>query len=297
MTTVGFIGLGIMGAPMAANLVTAGYDVIGYNRSRAKVEAFIAQGGRAAASIAEASKDADVIVTMLPDSSDVETVVLGADGVLESARKGALLIDTSTISPETSRAVAEAARRYALRAVDAPVSGGEAGARAGSLSIMVGGEAPDIEAARPVLEAMGSTIAHVGPAGAGQIVKAANQLIVAGTIELLCEAFVFLDAHGVDREPALQVLSGGLAGSTVLERKAPGMLARNFDPGFRLDLHHKDLGIALDAARAAGVATPLGTHVAALVASLRAQGGGALDHSALLLQVERLSGRRNELDR
>ncbi|WP_278235814.1 2-hydroxy-3-oxopropionate reductase [Isoptericola sp. AK164] len=290
MTTIGFIGLGVMGAPMAANLVTAGFDVVGYNRSEPKRAALVEAGGRAAGSVADAVRGADVVVTMLPDSPDVEAVVLGEDGVLEHAAPGTLLVDASTIRPDVSRVVAERARERGVRPLDAPVSGGEAGAVEGVLSIMVGGEAADFDAAQPVLRAVGSTIVHVGPDGAGQTVKAANQLIVAGNIELLSEALVFLSAHGVDLKAAVDVLGGGLAGSTVLQRKAPGMLDRTFAPGFRVDLHHKDLGIVLDAARAAGVAVPLGASVADLMASLRAQGGGSLDHSALLLQVERLSG-------
>ncbi|GII92947.1 2-hydroxy-3-oxopropionate reductase [Sinosporangium siamense] len=296
MTVVAFIGLGVMGAPMAHNLVKAGFDVIGYNRSPARADALVARGGRRADSVAEAVRDADVIVTMLPDSPDVEAVVLGEGGVLEAARHDALLIDASTVHPETGRAVAAAAQARGIRALDAPVSGGEAGAVEGALSIMVGGDEKVYESALPVLRAMGSTIVHVGPAGAGQTVKAANQLIVAGTIELVSEALVFLDARGVDLGAAVRVLAGGLAGNAVLQRKAPAMLARDFAPGFRVDLHHKDLGIVLAAAREAGVSLPLGTHVAGLIASLRAQGGGSLDHSALLLQVESLSGRRNELN-
>ncbi|GAA2459869.1 2-hydroxy-3-oxopropionate reductase [Actinomadura vinacea] len=295
MTTIGFIGLGVMGAPMAANLLDAGFHVTGYNRSPEKARPLAEKGGRVAGSVAEAVAGADVVITMLPDSPDVEAAVLGEGGVLDSARPGTLLIDTSTIRPDVSRAVAAAAAERAVRALDAPVSGGEAGATEGTLSIMVRGEAGDFAAAASVFDAVGSTVVHVGPSGAGQTVKAANQLIVAGHLELLAEALVFLDAHGVDLPSAITVLGGGLAGSTVLARKAPGMLARRFAPGFRVDLHHKDLGIVLDAARAAGVAVPLASHVADLIASLRAQGAGSLDHSALLLQAERLSGRHNEL--
>jgi 2-hydroxy-3-oxopropionate reductase len=295
MTTVGFIGLGVMGAPMAANLVRAGFRVVGYNRNPEKTRVLAANGGEAAESVAEAVADADVIITMLPDSPDVEAVVLGDDGVLAHARPGALLIDTSTIRPIVSRAVADAAARRGIRALDAPVSGGEAAAIEGTLSIMVGGDAEVFAEADPVFRAVGSTIVHVGPSGAGQTVKAANQLIVAGNIELLSEAIVFLEACGVELSAAIAVLGGGLAGSTVLQRKAPGMLERRFAPGFRVELHHKDLGILIDSAREAGVALPLGSHVADLMSSLRAQGAGSLDHSALLLQVERLTGRDNEL--
>lgn len=291
MTTVAVIGLGIMGGPMAANLVKAGYDVIGYNRSPSKVDRLVQQGCRAAADVGEAARDADVVLTMLPDSPDVEEVVLGESGVVESARPGTLLIDASTIRPEVSIRVAETARQQGLRAVDAPVSGGERGAIEGTLSIMVGGEEADVAAARPILEAVGSVVVHVGPAGSGQTVKAANQLIVAGTIQLVAEALVFLEAHGVDTEAAVQVLAGGLAGNRILDRKSEQMRARQFRPGFRVDLHHKDLGIVTAAARDVGVAIPLGALVAQLMSALRAQGHGSLDHSAMLLLVEQLSGR------
>jgi 2-hydroxy-3-oxopropionate reductase len=291
MTTVAVIGLGIMGGPMAANLLKAGYDVIGYNRSRDKVERLVEQGGQGAADVADAVRDADVVITMLPDSPDVEAVALGEGGVLDVAKEGTLLVDASTIRPDVAVRVAEAARARGVRAVDAPVSGGEAGAIEGTLSIMVGGKDADVEAARPVLEAVGSTVVHVGPAGSGQTVKAANQLIVAGTIELVAEALVFLEAHGVDTEAAVKVLAGGLAGNRILDRKGASMIARKFEPGFRIDLHHKDLGIVTSAAREAGVAIPLGALVAQLMGALRAQGHGSLDHSALLLGVEQLSGR------
>jgi 2-hydroxy-3-oxopropionate reductase len=293
MTSVAVIGLGIMGGPMAANLVKAGYQVTGFNRSQGKVDELVKAGGRGASSVAEAVADVDVVITMLPDSPDVEAVVSGPDGILETAKAGTVWIDASTIRPDVAVQLAKAADAKGVRAVDAPVSGGEAGAIEGTLSIMVGGDAADVAQVRPVLEAVGKTVVHVGPVGAGQTVKAANQLIVAGTIELVAEALVFLEAHGVDTEAAVQVLAGGLAGNRILDRKAAGMLAREFRPGFRVDLHHKDLGIVTAAAREAGVAIPLGALVAQLMGALRAQGDGGLDHSALLLLVERLSGRSN----
>ncbi len=291
MTTIAFIGLGIMGAPMAGHLIDAGHDVVGYNRSRPAVDALVERGGRGAGSVADAVRDAEVVVTMVPDSPDVEDVALGEDGIYAAAKPGTLHIDCSTIRPDVARALAAAGDERGVRVVDAPVSGGEAGAKEGTLSIMVGGSDGDVEAARPYLDVVGGTVVHVGPAGAGQTVKAANQLIVAGNIQLLAEALVFLEAHGVDTEAATQVLGGGLAGSTVLQRKAAGMRAREFAPGFRIDLHHKDLGIVTAAAREAGVAIPLGAHVAQLVGAQRAMGHGDLDHRALLLLVERLSGR------
>ena len=293
MTTMGFIGLGIMGGPMAANLVKAGHAVVGYNRRPEPIERLVAAGGRGASNVAEAVAGADVVITMLPDSPDVQTVALGEDGVFVNAKPGLLYIDGSTIRPAVSADLAAEGAKRGIRVVDAPVSGGEQGAVDASLSIMVGGSPEDFAAARPVLEAVGKTVVHVGPPGAGQTVKAANQLIVAGTIQLVSEAIVFLEAHGVDMESAIKVLAGGLAGNAILDRKAAGMLARRFDPGFRIDLHHKDLGIVQAAARDAGVIMPVGALVSQLVASLRAQGHGSLDYSALLLLEEQLSGRRS----
>ncbi|MFI6505945.1 NAD(P)-dependent oxidoreductase, partial [Nonomuraea typhae] len=277
-----------MGAPMAANLIKAGYSVTGVNKEWEKVEQLIALGGHGAHTIADGVRDADVIVTMLPDTPDVELV--SAD-IVDHAREGSLWIDASSIRPDASARLAKQAIEAGLRAVDAPVSGGEQGAIDASLSIMVGGKEADVEAARPILEAVGSTVVHVGPAGSGQTVKAANQLIVAGTIQLVAEAIVFLEAHGVDTDAAVRVLSAGLAGNRILERKAEGMLGRSFKPGFRIDLHHKDMGIVTAAAREAGVALPVGAILAQLMASARLQGHGQLDHTALLLLVEQLSGR------
>lgn len=291
MTTVGFVGLGIMGSPMAKNLVDAGYEVVGTNLTQDKVDLLVRQGGKGAGSIAEAVRNADIIITMLPDSPDVEAAVLGEDGVFEHAKPGALFIDCSSIRPETSRKVGEAGAAKGLRVLDAPVSGGEPKAIDGTLSIMVGGPADAFADAREVLEVVGSTVVHVGPAGAGQTVKAANQLIVAGNIGLLAEALIFLEAHGVDTEAGLRVLGGGLAGSTVLDAKGEKMRNREFAPGFRIELHHKDMGIVTSAAREAGVAIPLGAIVAQLVAAANQQGDGKLDHSGLFNQIAKLSGR------
>jgi 2-hydroxy-3-oxopropionate reductase len=291
MTTIGFIGLGIMGGPMAANLVKAGFDVTGYNLTRPQVDTLIGVGGRGADDVAGAVRDADIVVTMVPDSPDVEAVTSGEDGIFANAEKGTLYIDMSSIRPDVSARVAERGLEAGLRVLDAPVSGGEVGAIEASLSIMVGGEAADFEAAKPVLDAVGKTVVHVGPAGAGQTVKAANQLIVAGNIELVAEAIVFLEAYGVDMKAALEVLGGGLAGSTVLARKGASMLAGEFNPGFRLQLHNKDLGIVQSAAREAGVVIPLGAVVSELVAAMVARGDGGLDHSGLLKLVRELSGR------
>ncbi|WP_432001269.1 2-hydroxy-3-oxopropionate reductase [Streptomyces sioyaensis] len=287
---IAWIGLGIMGSPMAENLLKAGYSVTGYTLEADKLERLAAAGGTAADSIAAAVADADVIITMVPASPQVEAIAYGSDGILENARPGALLIDMSSITPQTSVDLAEAAGDKGIRVLDAPVSGGEAGAVEAVLSIMVGGNQADFDAARPLLEALGKTIVLCGPHGSGQTVKAANQLIVAVNIQACAEAVVFLEKSGVDLAAALDVLNGGLAGSTVLTRKKDNLKNRDFRPGFRIDLHHKDMGIVTDAARTVGAALPVGGLVANLVAALRAQGDGGLDHSALLRGVERLSG-------
>ena len=291
MAHVAVIGLGIMGLPMAINLVAAGHTVSGYNRSQGRIDKLTAEGGRGAASIADAVSDADVVITMVPDSPDVEEVVGGADGVFAHARQGTLWIDASSIRPDVAARLAEEAKAAGLRPLDAPVSGGEQGAIDGALSIMVGGDPADFEAAQNVFAAVGKTIVHVGPSGSGQTVKAANQLIVAVNIGVLAEAITFLEAYGVDTTAALTVLGGGLAGSKVLDQKGQKMLDRNFDPGFRLALHHKDLGIVTSAAREAGVATPLGAVAAQLVTSLVTTGDGGLDHSGLFKLISQLSGK------
>lgn len=288
---VAFIGLGIMGLPMAKNLVNAGFTVTGYNRSQKAIDALAAAGGKGAGSVAEAVQDADVVITMVPDSPDVEAVVSGKDGVFANAKAGALWIDNSSIRPDVSVRLAADARAAGLRPLDAPVSGGEAGAIDGVLSIMVGGEQADFDAAAAVLGAVGKTIVLVGPSGSGQTVKAANQLIVAANIQALSEAVVFLEAYGVDTDSAIKVLGGGLAGSAVLNQKAQKILDRDFAPGFRLALHNKDMGIVTSAAREAGVVLPLGALVAQLVTSTVASGDGALDHSGLFRGVQRLSGK------
>ncbi len=287
---VAFIGLGIMGAPMAANLVSAGFDVVGYNRSQGAVDKLVEAGGRGASSIAEAVADVDVVAVMVPDSPDVEDVLTGEEGVFASAKANTLVIDFSSIRPDVSARLGAVGADAGFRVLDAPVSGGEPGAKEGVLSIMVGGAAEDFAAAREVFDAVGKTIVHVGPAGSGQTVKAANQLIVAGNIQLVAEALVFLEAYGVDTGAALEVLGGGLAGSTVMARKGESMRAREFTPGFRLELHHKDMGIVTSAAREAGVVIPVGALVAQLVAATVASGDGKLDHSGLLKLVEQLSG-------
>src|SRR6478609_6927462 len=291
VSTIAFIGLGIMGLPMAAHLVDAGHKVVGYNRSPDRTRQLVERGGVAAESAADAAREADIVAVMVPDSPQVQDVLVGGGAVFDAVRPGTLIIDFSSIRPDVTVELAAEAAKRGLRLIDAPVSGGEAGAVAATLSIMVGGESADFDAAQPVLQTVGRTVIHVGPHGAGQTVKAANQLIVAGTIQLLAEALVLVEAYGVDADAALTVLGGGLAGSAVLNQQREHMLSRSFQPGFRIDLHHKDLGIVTAAAREAGVVVPLGALVAQLMASARANGDGGLDHSALLRGVLRLSGK------
>ena len=256
MTTIAFIGLGIMGNPMAAHLARAGHTVTGFNRTP-KYGDLEAAGGRGAESVADAVADAEVVCVMVPDSPDVRAVLAGEGGVFDHARAGTLVIDFSSIRPDVAVELAQQAKERGFRLLDAPVSGGEAGARNAALSIMVGGTADDVAEARPLLDVVGKTVVHVGGSGSGQTVKAANQLIVAGNIQALAEAVVFLRAYGVDLEAALEVLGGGLAGSAVLQQKKQNMLTGSFEPGFRIDLHHKDMGIVTSAAREAGVVTPV----------------------------------------
>jgi 2-hydroxy-3-oxopropionate reductase len=294
MTNIAFIGLGIMGSPMAVHLAEAGHTVAGLDRTPERGAPLVEAGGRIATSVADAVKGADVICVMVPDSPDVEDVLVSDGGVFQHAETGSLIIDFSSIRPDVTQQLAEQARGLGFRILDAPVSGGEAGAKNAALSIMVGGDADDFEAAKPLFDKVGKTVVHVGPSGSGQTVKAANQLIVAANIQALSEAVVFLEAYGVDTKAALEVLGGGLAGSSVLNQKKENMLSRSFQPGFRIDLHHKDMGIVTAAAREAGVVVPLGSLVAQLVGSARANGDGGLDHSALLRGVERLSGKASD---
>ncbi|WP_311736583.1 NAD(P)-dependent oxidoreductase [Kineococcus radiotolerans] len=289
---VGFIGPGIMGRPMAANLVAAGHDVRCYGRSDASRERARSTGAEVTDSVAAACEDAEVVVTMLPAGPDVLAVTTGDDGVLPSMPPGAVLLDHSTISPDEAREVHAAATTAGVRCLDAPVSGGEAGAVEGTLAVMVGGDPQTLADVRPVLDAVGSTIVHVGGPGAGQVVKAANQLVVAGNLQVLAEALVFLRAHlgEQDLPAALDVLGGGLAGSTALTRKRRALLEQHYQPGFRIALHDKDMGIVETAARHAGLALPVTSVVATMIAAVKARGGGDLDHSALAELAADLNG-------
>jgi 2-hydroxy-3-oxopropionate reductase len=278
---IGFIGLGVMGAPMARNLVKAGHDVVVHSRTQREVE-----GASWAESPRAVAEQADVIVTMLPDSPQVEEVV---GEVLAGARAGSLIVDMSTISPVVTRELATAANERGVGYVDAPVSGGDVGAREATLSIMAGGSDEDFARAKPIFEALGKTIAHVGPAGAGQVVKACNQVVVALTIEAVSEALVLGSKAGVDPATIIEVLSGGLAGNKVMTVRGRNFLEHDFEPGFRIDLHHKDLGIALSTGRELGVPLPATAAVNEMLGALRANGLGDRDHSALLTHVEELA--------
>lgn len=291
MMKIGFIGLGIMGLPMAKRLVDDGYQVVGHNRSRPAVDAFEQHGGTGVASLAEAVRDRDVVITMLPAGPDVETVMFGEDGVLEHVAPGTVIIDMSTIEPQVSRDLADRAGARGCTALDAPVSGGEQGAIDGRLSIMVGGDADAFEKVRPVLDVLGATVTYLGPAGAGQTVKAANQLMVALHLGAAAEALTVLESLEVDVAAAVRVLSAGLAGSAVLDQKHEMMRAREYTPGFRLALHHKDMGIALTMAREAEVSTPLSALAAQQIASMVAQGHGDYDHGGVKFLVDQSSGR------
>ena len=285
--TVGFIGLGIMGRPMAKNLMEAGYELVLQNRSPEKAEGLAEEGNATAArSPREVAEACDIVITMLPDSPNVEAVVAGEGGVLEGIRDSALLVDMSTISPVVTEELAAKVREKGASMLDAPVSGGDVGAIEGALSIMVGGSEEDFERARPLFDVLGKVATHVGPIGAGQVVKACNQIVVALTIEAVSEALVLGSRGGVAPEKLVEALSGGLAGSAVMEAKKEKFFSHDFEPGFRIELHHKDLGIALAAGREYGVALPVTAIVDQMLEALKAKGRGDRDHSALLTLLE-----------
>ena len=272
---------------MASNLMGAGYDLVLHNRTKEKAEKLAAEvGGEVAQNPREVAEKCDVVITMVPGPTEVEAVVSGGDGLLEGVRKGSLVIDMSTSSPTLARKLARTAREREASMLDAPVSGGDVSAIEGTLSIMVGGEVKDFERARPLFEAMGNTITHVGPDGTGQVVKAANQIVVALVMEAVSEALVLGSKAGVDSEKLLDILSGGLAGNRVMEVKRVKYLSRHFEPGGQVKYHHKDLGIALAAGREYGVALPATAVVDQMFGTLVARGRSDWDHSALVTLVE-----------
>ena len=288
--TVGFIGLGIMGRPMARNILAAGFDLVVYDLMAAPVSELVGAGATAANSPAGVASAADVVLLCLPDSPDVEAAMTGPQGLLAGARSGQIVVDMSTISPVTARALAEQAAAQGVTLLDAPVSGGQVGAANGTLSIMVGGDGDALEQVRPILSAMGKTILHLGDSGAGQVAKACNQLVIAVTIEAVAEAMVLASKAGVDPAKVRAALLGGYANSRVLEGHGERFLARNFTPGFRTRLQYKDLNIALDAGRAYGAPMPAAALVHQLYAAMMARGEGDLDHSALVTLLESLAG-------
>ena len=286
---IGFIGLGIMGKPMVRNLLKADYLPVVYNRSQASIDEMTSEGAIPAASAKEVTEKSDVVITMLPDTPDVESVIFAENGILAGAHEGLLLIDMSTISPVVTGRIASELESRNVKMLDAPVSGGDKGAIAGTLSIMVGGEESDFKRAKPIFEAMGKTIVHCGAIGSGQIVKACNQIVVALVIEAVSEALVLGSKAGVKPEIILEVLSGGLAQNRVMDLRGQTMIQHNFTPGFKAKLHRKDLNIILQTAREYGVTLPVSTLVEQMFTNLVEHEKGDLDHSALLTVIEELS--------
>lgn len=287
--TIGLIGLGIMGRPMARNLLKAGYPLVVHDVNRAAVDELVTDGATAGTSPREVAAAVDILITMLPDSPQVRDVYAGPDGALEALRPGFLAIDMSSIAPGVARELAERAAAGGAELLDAPVSGGEPGAIAGTLSIMVGGSEAGFERAQPILASMGKTIVHVGPAGAGQVVKVCNQVVVAVVIEAVSEALVLGSKAGADPAKIADVLQGGLAATKVLELRRGNFLSGSFDPGFRVRLHLKDLKNALELAREIDVALPAAAAVDQLMRSMAAAGRADYDHSGLITMLEDLA--------
>jgi len=290
MEKIGFIGLGIMGQPMARNLLKAGYPLVVHNRSRAAVEALAAEGAQTAMSSKEVAEQSDIVITMLPDSPDVEQVVLGPDGVAEGIRAGSLFVDMSTIAPGTARKVYETLQAKKVESLDAPVSGGEVGAKGATLSIMVGGTEAAFQRAMPVFEVMGKNIVLIGGPGAGQVTKACNQIVVGITIQAVSEALIMARKSGVDPAKVREALLGGFAQSRILDLHGQRIIDRTFQPGFRVRLHRKDLAIALQTGREVSLPLMLTSQVAELMNAMIARGDGDLDHSGLAHLLEQMGG-------
>jgi len=295
MLKVGYIGLGLMGKSIARNILKAGFTVVVHNRSRAAVDELVAEGAVAANSAAEVAGQVDVVFTNLPDSPDVEKVALGPAGILEAARPGLVYVDNSTIKPATARAIAARLAEKGTLALDAPVSGGDIGAKNGTLTIMVGGEAGALERVMPVLLAMGKTVTHVGEAGAGQVAKAANQIMVAAQMVAMGELLVFSQKAGVDPKKVVEAIKGGAAQCWTLDVKPPRLFAGNRGPGFKAHMQAKDLNIVLETAREYGVPLPATAEHAQLFNAMLQMGMGELDNSAVLGVIEALAGCKLEL--
>jgi 2-hydroxy-3-oxopropionate reductase len=287
---IGFIGLGIMGRPMARNLLKAGYPLLVHSRSQGPVDEIVKAGAKAAASPGDVAGQCDVLITMLPNSPDVELVALGPNGIIEGARRGLIFADMSTISPIVSQKIAKALEPKGVAMLDAPVSGGEKGAIDGALSIMVGGDKDVFERVLPIFQAMGKTITLLGPLGFGGFTKLANQIIVAVNLTALAEALTLGKKAGLDRDLLLTALAGGLAGSKCLEQKRANYVSNTYNPGFKVDLHYKDLGLIMESARALGVPLPATAVVQELFNALRVKGRGGLDHSGVITLLEDLAG-------
>lgn len=288
MEKVGFIGLGIMGKPMAKHLIKAGYQLFVLETNKAAKE-LVVEGARSFKTSREVAENSDVVITMLPDSPQVEQVVLGTQGVLEGVRKGSLFIDMSTIAPSAARNLFTTLQQKGVEALDAPVSGGQVGAESASLSIMVGGSAKAFERALPLFQAMGKNIVHIGEPGTGQTTKACNQMIVGMTIQAVAEAFTLARKAGVNLEKMREALLGGFAQSRILDLHGKRIIERNFKPGFKVKLHRKDMNIALQTGREFSVPLYGCAQVAAHMDALLAQGHGDLDHSAIAQLMEKLS--------
>ncbi len=290
MTRVGYIGLGLMGASMARNLMKSGHMLTVHNRSRAIVDTLAAEGAAPASCPREVAERSDFVFTNLPDSPDVEQVVLGPDGIIEGAHTGMIFIDNSTIKPATARHIAAVLAEAGVLALDAPVSGGDIGAKAGTLSIMVGGPEEAFEKTLPLFEAMGKTVTWVGASGAGQIAKAANQIVVAGTMVAMCEALVLAQKSGVDPARVVQAISQGAARCWALDTKPHKLFARDLAPGFKAYMQAKDLKIVIDTACTYGVPLPLTAVAHQMYEAMLSMGNGALDNSAVVTVLEALAG-------
>lgn len=292
METIGFIGLGIMGAPMAGHLLEAGYDVVTTDHRSSPPADLVARGLKAVTGSDAVARAADIIITMVPDTPQVEEVLFGHNGVASGLSEGKLVIDMSSISPIATKEFARRINELGCDYLDAPVSGGEVGAKAASLTIMVGGSEATFARARPVFEKMGKNITLVGDNGVGQTTKVANQIVVALTIEAVAEALVFASKAGADPAKVRQALMGGLASSRILEVHGERMIKRSFDPGFRIELHQKDLNLALEGARSLGVALPNTSTTQQLFNACAANGGARDDHSGLIKALEIMAGHR-----
>ena len=286
---IGFIGLGIMGKPMAKNLIKAGFELQVHSRSNGPVKELVALGAKEAGTRAECAKNMDAVVTMLPDGPDSESVILGENGVLDSAKKGAIIIDMSSIAPAISQKIAKSCETSGAEFLDAPVSGGEPGAIEGTLAIMVGGKQSVFDSSQSIFESIGSSYVLCGDYGAGNTTKLANQIIVATNIAAVGEALVLAKKAGLEPQKVFDAIKGGLAGSNVLNAKGPMMISGNFNPGFRIKLHHNDIRNSMLTGSDLGVSLPVTSLVQQIIVSLVNEGKGELDHSAIANFVEKIN--------